>query len=56
MPAGARAHVSIRLSFDGVRRIDELAAAEGLTRSEMIRQLLTAAITRHVPSADRRPL
>jgi hypothetical protein len=42
-PGPRRPYVGVRLSVDGLIYIDRLAAAAGVTRSEMIRQLLDEA-------------
>lgn len=42
-PGPRRPNTAVRISADGVRRVDELAEQAGVNRSEMIRRLLAAA-------------
>ena len=44
----AKVYVPVRLEQEMVAAIDELASAQGLTRSEMLRILLEASIWRRL--------
>jgi metal-responsive CopG/Arc/MetJ family transcriptional regulator len=43
-----RRHVSVRLTWDGVRALDELAARWGVDRSTVIRRLLAEGAQRYL--------
>ena len=47
-PGPARPTVTIRLSAAGIEKLDELAAVEGVDRSEVMRRMLSYA-ARHMP-------
>lgn len=53
-PPSDRQPITVRLSQQGIRAIDERAQTAGVDRSEMIRQLLSYA-AQHMPAA-RRPV
>jgi len=56
-PGPRRPLVAIRLSAEGIAHIDGLAAKAGVTRSEMIRTLLTEAVAaRQMPTPRARPV
>jgi metal-responsive CopG/Arc/MetJ family transcriptional regulator len=44
-PGPRRPLVNVRLTEEGIAYIDQLAATEGVNRSEMIRTLLAEAVT-----------
>lgn len=46
--------VGVRISEGGIAAIDQLAKAEGVTRSEMIRRLLSESLARRVGAVPQR--
>ena len=44
-PGPRRPQVAVRLSEAGIKQVDILANRAGVTRSEMVRRLLTLAVT-----------
>lgn len=45
-PGPPRPTITIRLHQSGIDRLDQLAAAQNLTRSELVRRILAQAIRR----------
>jgi metal-responsive CopG/Arc/MetJ family transcriptional regulator len=53
--SGKRTQVAIRLTDEGLKRVDQFAAEEERSRSDMIRKLLSEAIQRRDADAKGKP-